>query len=63
MRASTNIWSKTSQMTVKDIFQLQDDLVNRMVELPSPPLTAREHNRLKHDVPASPTALYEHYLR
>jgi adenylate cyclase len=26
------IWSKTSQMAVRDIFQLQDDLVNRIVE-------------------------------
>jgi eukaryotic-like serine/threonine-protein kinase len=56
------IWSKTSQMTVRDIFQLQDDLVNRIVESLSLPLTAREHRRLKHDVPASPTA-YEYYLR
>ena len=55
-------WSKTSQMAVQDIFQLQDDLVNRIVESLSLPLTAREHRRLKHDVPASPTA-YEYYLR
>jgi serine/threonine protein kinase len=56
------IWSKTSQMTVRDIFQLQDELVNRIVESLSLPLTTREHRRLKHDVPASPTA-YEYYLR
>jgi eukaryotic-like serine/threonine-protein kinase len=56
------IWSKTSQMTVRDIFQLQDDLVNGIVESLSLPLTTREHRRLKHDVPASPTA-YEYYLR
>jgi tetratricopeptide (TPR) repeat protein len=56
------IWSKTSQLALRDIFQLQDDLVNRIVESLSLPLTAREHRRLKHDVPASPTA-YEYYLR
>ena len=56
------IWSKTSHVALRDIFQLQDDLVNRIVESLSLPLTAREHRRLKHDVPASPTA-YEYYLR
>lgn len=56
------IWSKTSHVTLRDIFQLQDDLVNRIVESLSLPLTAREHRRLKHDVPASPAA-YEYYLR
>jgi tetratricopeptide (TPR) repeat protein len=56
------IWSKTSHVALRDIFQLQDDLVNRIVESLSLPLTAREHRRLKHDVPANPTA-YEYYLR
>jgi serine/threonine protein kinase len=56
------IWSTTSQVALRDIFQLQDDLVNRIVESLSLPLTAHEHRRLKHDVPASPTA-YEYYLR
>jgi len=56
------IWSKTSQVELKDVFQLQDELVNRIVESLSLPLTAREHRRLKHDVPTSPTA-YEYYLR
>ena len=56
------VWSKTSQVTLRDIFQLQDDVVNRIVESLSLPLTAREHRRLKHDVPASPT-VYEYYLR
>jgi eukaryotic-like serine/threonine-protein kinase len=56
------IWSQTSQMPLRDIFQLQDDLVNRIVESLSLPLTGREYRRLKHDVPASPTA-YECFLR
>src|SRR4030095_5977267 len=56
------IWSKTSQVELRDVFQLQDELVNRIVESLSLPLTTREHRRLKHDVPNSPTA-YEYYLR
>jgi TolB-like protein len=56
------IWSKTSQVALRDIFQLQDDLVKSIVESLSLPLTAREHRRLKHDVPANPAA-YEYYLR
>jgi len=60
--AGTLLWSQTSQVTLRDIFQLQDDLVQRIVEALSLPLTAREHRLLRHDVPASPTA-YEFYLR
>jgi eukaryotic-like serine/threonine-protein kinase len=56
------IWSKTSQVALRDIFQLQDDLVKSIVESLSVPLTARERRRLKHDVPANPAA-YEYYLR
>src|SRR5215831_7122518 len=56
------ISSKTSQVALRDIFQLQDDLVKSIVESLSLPLTAREHRRLKHDVPNSPAA-YEYYLR
>src|SRR6185437_9123482 len=44
------------------IFQLQDELVNRIVESLMLPLTTREHRRLRNDVPTSPTA-YEYYLR
>jgi eukaryotic-like serine/threonine-protein kinase len=56
------IWSKSSQVALRDVFQLQDELVNRIVESLALPLTAREHRRLEHDVPANPTA-YEYYLR
>ena len=56
------VWSKTSQVALRDVFQLQDDLVNRIVESLALPLTAREHRRLERDVPANPTA-YEYYLR
>jgi eukaryotic-like serine/threonine-protein kinase len=56
------LWSHTAQATLRDVFQLQDDLVQRIVASLSLPLTAREHRLLKHDVPASSTA-YEFYLR
>lgn len=58
----TLLWSQTSQVRLRDIFQLQDELVHRIVESLSLPLTAREHRRLKYDVPASSMA-YEFYLR
>jgi len=58
----TLLWSKTSDASMRDIFQLQDDLVHRIVESLSLPLTARENRRLKHDIPSSATA-YEFYLR
>ena len=58
----TLLWSKTSNASLRDIFQLEDELVRRIVESLSLPLTAREDRRLKHDVPASATA-YEFYLR
>ena len=56
------LWSNTSQATLRNIFQLQDDLVERIVQSLRLPLTAREHRALKHDVPASAIA-YECYLR
>jgi TolB-like protein len=56
------LWSNTSQASLRNIFQLQDDLVERIVQSLTLPLTAREHRALKHDVPASAIA-YECYLR
>ncbi len=56
------IWSQTSQTALRDIFQLQDELVERIVGSLKLPLTTREHRLLKHDVPAS-SAAYEYYLR
>lgn len=60
--SGTLVWSQTSQVTLRDIFELQDGLVQRIVEALALPLTAREHRLLHHDVPTSPTA-YEFYLR
>jgi non-specific serine/threonine protein kinase len=56
------LWSHTAQAPVGDLFSLQDDLANRIVESLSLPLTARERRMLKQDVPSS-AAAYELYLR
>jgi TolB-like protein len=56
------LWSKTTQVTLKDIFQLQDDLTREIVESLSLPLSAREQRMLSHDTPATARA-YEYYLR
>lgn len=60
--SGTVLWSNTSQVSLRDIFQLQDELVDRIVQSLTLPLTAREQRALKHDVPASAIA-YELYLR
>ncbi len=56
------LWSDTSTVSLHDIFRLQDDLVDRIVESLHVPLTTRERRALKHDVPASALG-YELYLR
>jgi serine/threonine protein kinase len=58
----TMLWTNTSQVSSGDVFALQDDLVDRIVQALTLPLTDREHRLLKHDVPASPSA-FEYYLR
>ncbi len=60
--AGTLIWSKTSQVELRDIFQLQDSLVNGVVESLALPLTAGEIRRLSQDAPADASA-YDLYLR
>jgi serine/threonine protein kinase/tetratricopeptide (TPR) repeat protein len=56
------LWSNTSQVSVRDIFQLQDEVVDRIVDSLARPLSTDEERDLAHDVPASATA-YEWYLR
>ena len=58
----TLLWSNAPHVALRDVFQLQDQIVDCIVESLSLSLTAREHRRLKLDVPASPTA-YEFFLR
>ena len=58
----TLVWSKSSQVELQDIFELQDMLVSGVVESLALPLTAGERRQLSHDVPGSPKA-YDLYLR
>lgn len=60
--SGTLIWSKASQVELRDIFQLQDMLASGVVESLALPLTAGERRQLAHDAPAS-AAAYELYLR
>ena len=62
VEGGTLLWSETSQVTLGDIFQLQDDLTQRIVASLKLPLTAREHRLLNLNVPTSARA-YEWYLR
>jgi DNA-binding winged helix-turn-helix (wHTH) protein/tetratricopeptide (TPR) repeat protein len=60
--SGTLLWSQTAQAPVGDLFQVQDDLTQRIVASLSLPLTAREQHMLHRDVPASARA-YEYFLR
>jgi serine/threonine protein kinase/tetratricopeptide (TPR) repeat protein len=62
MPGGTVRWSQSMVVRVGDIFQLQDALSSRIVESLALPLSARDRQTLKHDVPASAKA-YEYYLR
>ena len=59
--SGTLVRSWTSQVELRDIFQLQDNLVNGVVESLALPLSTREHQRLA-EAPADPSA-YDLYLR
>ena len=47
------LWSKTAQVTLNDVFQLQDDLTRQIVESLALPLSSREQRLLAHDAPAT----------
>jgi serine/threonine protein kinase len=55
------LWSDTSSVSVNDLFQLHDELVNRIIQSLQLPLTAGEQRALKHDAPANPMS-YQLYL-
>jgi eukaryotic-like serine/threonine-protein kinase len=59
--SGTLLWSHSSQTTVKELLQLHDDLVRRVLEALVPSLSVSEHAALQQDRPASPTA-YRLYL-
>jgi serine/threonine protein kinase len=56
------IWSDALQIPIGDLFRLQDELTQRIVESLALPLSGGERRALGHDVPASAKA-YEFYLR
>jgi TolB-like protein len=56
------VWSKTAQVRMQDVFQLQDDLAHQIIESLAIPLSSSDRVRLGRDVPASGRA-YELYLR
>ena len=56
------IWSHTSEVAMGDLFRVQDQLSQQMVESLSLPLTPRDRRVLGRDVPCSSQA-YELFLR
>ncbi|HUJ12491.1 MAG TPA: serine/threonine-protein kinase [Thermoanaerobaculia bacterium] len=56
------VWSKTLQSAFNDIFDLQDELTDRLIESLSMPLSQSSEEQLHRDVPATARA-YELYLR
>jgi TolB-like protein len=60
--SGTLIWSHSAQATTRELLELHDDLVRRVVDSLLPSLTIREHQSLRQDRPASPT-VYQLYLQ
>jgi non-specific serine/threonine protein kinase len=60
--AGTVVWSEVFQAPMQDLFEMQDALTQRIVESLALPLSTREREALRHDVPGSARA-YEFYLR
>jgi len=60
--AGTVVWTQTTQVSLGDLFELQDSLARHIVDSLSLPLAGRERPSLQRDVPATAKA-YEFYLR
>jgi TolB-like protein len=60
--AGTVVWSHSAQVSLGEIFQLQDALARQIVDSLSLPLSGRERRAFGHDVPSSAKA-YEFFLR
>jgi TolB-like protein/predicted Ser/Thr protein kinase len=60
--SGTLIWSHSAQATTRELLELHDDLVRRVVQSVLPSLTVQEHQSLQQDRPASPT-VYQLYLQ
>jgi TolB-like protein len=60
--SGTLLWSHSSQATNRELLELHDDLVRRVVESILPSLTVQEHQLLQQDRPSSAT-VYQFYLQ
>jgi eukaryotic-like serine/threonine-protein kinase len=58
----TVLATRSAQVALTDIFQLQDELTRQIVDALALPLSAHDHQALHHDVSVNPEA-YELYLR
>jgi eukaryotic-like serine/threonine-protein kinase len=58
----TMIWSDTVSLSMQDLFKIQDQLCERIVQSLTLPLNERERRIFRRDVPANAKA-YEYYLR
>jgi DNA-binding winged helix-turn-helix (wHTH) protein len=58
----TLVWSHSTQSSIGDVFHLQDEITERVVNALALPLTAREQRTLRQDVPSNGKA-YEYFLR
>jgi len=60
--SGTLLWTHTGQSPVGDLFRLQDELAQGILESLSVPLSARDRHRRTADIPASKAA-YDAFLR
>jgi len=60
--SGTVLWSHSSQASNRELLELHDDLVGRVVQSILPSLTAQEHQSLQQDRPASAT-VYQLFLQ
>jgi serine/threonine protein kinase len=58
----TVIWSDTANSSIRDLFKIQDELCNGIVQSLRLPLNDRERSIFRRDVPTSAKA-FEYYLR
>ena len=60
--AGTLLWSQTSQVSIGNLFHVQDELMHRIVDSLATPLSASDRSMLRRDVPSNERA-YHYYLR
>ena len=60
--AGTLLWAQTTQVSVGELFQVQDELTHRIVDSLAIPMTAADRSLLTRDVPSNERA-YGCYLR